>query len=114
MDKNFNTNNGLKKLSIGFIADNTPCGIEEAKFRVMKSILLTMIVSGAIHIEVEESNGGTIVKGYAFVEENLPEVPCDDKQRIIYKAIREAKKKYPFLDAILNTYFRTGLFDDKK
>lgn len=105
MSKEMGNSNGLKKLGIGFIADKTPFGIEEAKFMVMKSILLTMIMADAIKIEVEESDGETIVKGYTFVEENLPEVSCDDSHRIDYSAIQEAKEKYPFLDVILNSQF---------
>lgn len=32
-------NPGLKKLGIGFVADHTPYGVEEAKWKVMQSIL---------------------------------------------------------------------------
>ncbi len=99
------THPGLKKLGIGFVAESTPYGVEEAKWKVLQSILLTMVMSGVIRIEVVETKGETIVSGYTFVESNLPEIPSDDLHRIDNKAIAEAVKKYPFLEAILKARF---------
>lgn len=96
---------GLKKLGIGFVAEKTPYGVEEAKWKVLQSILLTMVMSGAIRIEVVETKGETIVSGYTFVESNLPDVPSDNLHRIDKEAIVEAIKKYPFLEAILKSRF---------
>lgn len=102
-------NPGLKKLGIGFVADHTPYGVEEAKWRVMKSILLTLVMSDAIRINVSESEGQTVVSGYMFVEKHLPEVPHDELFRIDPTAIAEAREKYPFVDAILKAGFNPNI-----
>ncbi|TGY80932.1 hypothetical protein [Lepagella muris] len=99
-------NPGLKKLGIGFVADHTPYGVEEAKWKVMQSILLTLVMSGAIRVNVSESDGKTVVSGYMFVEKHLPEVPHDELLRIDHEAISEAREKYPFLDVILKAGFK--------
>lgn len=104
-DKNNETHPGLKKLGIGFVAESTPYGVEEAKWKVLQSILLTMVMSGAIRINVVETKGETVVSGYTFVESNLPEIPSDNLHRIDKEAIAEAVKKYPFLEAILKARF---------
>lgn len=98
-------NPGLKKLGIGFVADHKPYGVEEAKWKVMQSILLTLVMSGAIRINVSESEGKTVVSGYMFVENHLPEVPHDEHLWIDHTAIAEARVKYPFVDVILKAGF---------
>lgn len=96
---------GLKKLCIGFVAERTPYGVEEARWKAMKSILMTLVMSDAIRIDVMESNGETIVTGYTFVESHLKEPPVDEKQRLSYKAIRKVEEKYPFVNSLLETKF---------
>ena len=98
-------NPGLKKLGIGFVADHTPYGVEEAKWKVMQSILLTLVMSGAIRVNVSKSDGKIVVSGYMFVEKNLPEVPHDELLRIDHQAIKKALIEYPFLDVILKAGF---------
>ena len=104
-DQKSELNPGLKKLGIGFVANHTPFGVEEAKWKVMQSILLTVVMSGAIRVNVSESDGETVVSGYMFVETHLPEVPHDELHRIDREAISEARAKYPFLDVILKAGF---------
>lgn len=98
-------NPGLKKLGIGFEVRHVPYGIEEAKWKVMQSILTTLVLSGAIRIDVRESDGETVVFGYMFVENSLSDAPTDKYNRIDHKVIKEAVKKYPFLESLLKANY---------
>lgn len=100
-------NTDLKKLGIAFVADKTPNGIEEARWKVMQSILISLVVAGAIRIDVQEIDGKTVVTGYTFVENNLPNKLPDNLHIIDRKSILKATIDHPFLEVIMNATFNS-------
>lgn len=106
-DTNNEKKPGLKRLGLRIIVEPTDNielakrRIELTKWQVMKSIICTAVMAGAIKLDVKETENGTEVEGYMCIEDGLELVPIDKHNRPSYKDVREAKKKYPFLDSIL-------------
>ena len=92
---------GLNKIGIGFILGKYD-DVESLKWKVMQSIIATAIVAGAIKLDVRETDEGTVVSGYMYVEKNLS-IPTPEKYgRFPFKVISEAREKYPFLNVVLD------------